>query len=324
MIDSLHIQNYRLFKDLKIDKLGQVNLIAGKNNTGKTALLEALRILSFSGAGKFIISDILKSRGEFDYGSLVECKSLFYKEQENHLSISSVNDGKKFEIAIGVEISESIFSTIEKIIVYRNDEPFYYYDFPNINQLITSEYLVFIPMLIHVDFLIKYWENISLTIMEKDVVSIINIIEPKIKAIRVDSRNVKVLLENSKTPVPLKSLGDGINRLFAIALALVNAQNKILIIDEFEVGLHHSIQKQLWEIIFKYAKEWNIQVFVTTHSRDTVEAFTEVWNKSEDNIKMGNYFRLQRSKKDSEQIEAVIYDNEMLEIAVNSRNIEMR
>lgn len=38
MLDHLHIQNYRLFKDLKIKKLGQMNLIAGKNNTGKTAL----------------------------------------------------------------------------------------------------------------------------------------------------------------------------------------------------------------------------------------------------------------------------------------------
>ena len=44
MLDSLHIQNYRLFKDLKIEKLGQVNLISGKNNCGKTALLEALQI----------------------------------------------------------------------------------------------------------------------------------------------------------------------------------------------------------------------------------------------------------------------------------------
>ncbi len=41
-LDSLRIQNFRTFKDLTIDRLGRVNLIVGKNNVGKTALLEAL------------------------------------------------------------------------------------------------------------------------------------------------------------------------------------------------------------------------------------------------------------------------------------------
>ncbi len=44
MIPSFEIKNYRLFKHLTIEKLGRVNLITGKNNVGKTALLEALRI----------------------------------------------------------------------------------------------------------------------------------------------------------------------------------------------------------------------------------------------------------------------------------------
>src|SRR3989339_789920 len=46
MIESFEIQNYRLFKHLKIEKLGRVNLITGKNNVGKTALLEALFLFS--------------------------------------------------------------------------------------------------------------------------------------------------------------------------------------------------------------------------------------------------------------------------------------
>ncbi len=43
MLNHLHIQNYRLFRDLHIDKLGQVNLIAGKNNTGKPHLWLTLK-----------------------------------------------------------------------------------------------------------------------------------------------------------------------------------------------------------------------------------------------------------------------------------------
>jgi len=44
LLDSLEIQNFRGFRHLQIEKLGRVNLIVGKNNIGKTALLEALHL----------------------------------------------------------------------------------------------------------------------------------------------------------------------------------------------------------------------------------------------------------------------------------------
>ena len=43
MLEHLHIENYRLFKSLKLDSFRRVNLITGKNNTGKTTILEAIR-----------------------------------------------------------------------------------------------------------------------------------------------------------------------------------------------------------------------------------------------------------------------------------------
>ena len=42
MYNSFHVKNFRCFKDLQINDLGRVNLIAGRNNTGKTALMEAM------------------------------------------------------------------------------------------------------------------------------------------------------------------------------------------------------------------------------------------------------------------------------------------
>ena len=44
MYTSLHIKGFRCFRDLEIPKLARINLIGGKNNTGKTALLEAVRV----------------------------------------------------------------------------------------------------------------------------------------------------------------------------------------------------------------------------------------------------------------------------------------
>ncbi len=44
MLNNLRIKNFRMLEDLHIAKLGRVNLIVGKNNCGKSTVLEALRL----------------------------------------------------------------------------------------------------------------------------------------------------------------------------------------------------------------------------------------------------------------------------------------
>ena len=46
MLHDLTIKNFRIFEDFHVEGLRRVNLIAGKNNTGKTTFLESLRRLS--------------------------------------------------------------------------------------------------------------------------------------------------------------------------------------------------------------------------------------------------------------------------------------
>ena len=62
-------------------------------------------------------------------------------------------------------------------------------------------------------------------------------------------------------------------RIFAIVLSLVNAENGILLIDEFENGLHHTVQIDVWRMIFRLAKRLDVQVFAASHSWDALEAF---------------------------------------------------
>src|SRR5712692_2567788 len=45
MLTSIHLKNFRALRDVKIEPLRRVNLITGQNDTGKTTVLEALRIL---------------------------------------------------------------------------------------------------------------------------------------------------------------------------------------------------------------------------------------------------------------------------------------
>lgn len=62
-LTSLHIQNFRGFRDLKIDQLGRVNLIVGKNNVGKTSLLEAIEFYARRGNADVLLRS-LRSRDE--------------------------------------------------------------------------------------------------------------------------------------------------------------------------------------------------------------------------------------------------------------------
>ena len=62
MYQSFRVKNFRCFKDLQINDLGRVNLIAGKNNTGKTALLEAMYLLT-EPLSATVLFDLQKVRG---------------------------------------------------------------------------------------------------------------------------------------------------------------------------------------------------------------------------------------------------------------------
>jgi hypothetical protein len=73
--------------------------------------------------------------------------------------------------------------------------------------------------------------------------------------------------------IPLRSMGDGLTKLFHIALAVASAPKGVLLIDEFENGLHWSVQEKLWIALARAAREFNVQLFCTTHSRDCIESF---------------------------------------------------
>ena len=63
MLTSLGIRNYRNLKSLDIERLARVNLIAGKNNIGKTSLLEAVSLYAAGGDIQWI-NGLLTDRDE--------------------------------------------------------------------------------------------------------------------------------------------------------------------------------------------------------------------------------------------------------------------
>ena len=63
MLKSFQIDNFRLFQHLEVKQLSRVNLIVGKNNSGKSSFLEALRIYA-SNADPAVLLDLVEFRQE--------------------------------------------------------------------------------------------------------------------------------------------------------------------------------------------------------------------------------------------------------------------
>lgn len=325
MITTLKIENFRLFQHLEITDLRRVNLFAGKNNCGKTALLEALRIMG-AGEDLSVIHYILQQRGEILHNTWETYNSMFFRPE---LEAKSKNQGDVARIRINKFTFERKYSGIRNVQFSVGLNPSSLNSVTNHlsnlpNPLFPRDLYVFVPFNGADHFpLGYYWDQIALTSKEDDVNKIMReTILPNLVRLDVQQNNrIMVRLKEEERPIPLKNLGDGAQRMLSLAIALVMAKDNVLLIDEIETGLHYSVLEKIWEILFTYSKELNVQVFATTHSQDALRAFTYVLEKPENNDK-GVFFRLQQNRKDG-QIEAIRYEPESLELSLES-NLDPR
>jgi predicted ATPase len=176
------------------------------------------------------------------------------------------------------------------------------------------------------------FEEIVLTPEEELVLDAMRIIEPSIeriasggsdKLVRTAARyptrgGLLVRLKDIKDRVPIGSMGDGIWRMLGLALSLVQTENGILLVDEIDTGLHHTVMKDMWKLIYKSAKKYNIQVFATTHSRDCYQSLAVI---SRDDVSEHSDVTIQRIERGRE--EAVAYTEQEI-VAAAERDIEVR
>lgn len=138
---------------------------------------------------------------------------------------------------------------------------------------------------------------------------------------RRSGRRAMVKLKNRTHRVPLRSLGDGVTRLFTVALALANSRDGFLLIDEAENGIHHSVQAGYWRMVLQAAQDNNVQVLATTHSWDCVRGFAQAASENED--VEGVLVRLEKDEKDEEGLYTVEYSEKTLHTATK-RGSEVR
>ena len=112
MLKQLSIRNFRMLSDFSVGSLGRVNLIVGRNNSGKSTVLEALRLLAEGGDSRFLLAllsehdELAMSSSESDTErpepSLSAIRHLFTnrslpKDDETLISIGT-DDGYRIQI----------------------------------------------------------------------------------------------------------------------------------------------------------------------------------------------------------------------------------
>lgn len=326
-IENLSIERLRAIRSLNLTGLGRVTLFTGRNNTAKSTILEALRLLS-SAASPTVVYEILHSREE-DTGDregaarplkaegFSDLSALFngfpqHPTESSPIVIEAAGGSGllKAKISVGwfseeedseggrrlLPRQEPLFpeeATVPVLVVETADKrrlypPRYYRPYGIRGRYPPSEQLLEQLPCVYVSpyggertaALGSLWDKIALSDHEKDLVDALRIIDSKISAVSMvggegprQTRTAIVRSDGLPRPVPLRSFGDGLNRLFGIVLSLVNAKDGLLLIDEFENGMHHTIQTHVWRAIFSLASRLNIQVFATSHSWDAIEAF---------------------------------------------------
>ncbi len=352
MLRDLTIKNYRCFEDFYIDGLERVNLFVGNNNSGKTSLLEAIYLLvNFDRNRAFF--EILKNH--LNYLNLTnyyyDLDHLFFHHQRNDpifinsqqrqegILISLINQTKLFCIETNEVLSSNDYLKWNNISEHKEFklpvlDVRYLKIHPNIddikgNSLLINEKFERESNLFvstgNIDFnKISYmWDQINLTEKENKIIEALQIIDPNVSGIgflvNINTEPIRIKKNNYSYPMPLSSMGDGMYRIFNIAMSLVTAEKGILLVDEIETGLHYKAQIDMWRLILETSQELNVQVFATTHSWDCITAFQEALTQVEDKSS-GKLFRLDSKYG---QLRAVEYDAEDLEIAID-KNLEIR
>ena len=61
-------------------------------------------------------------------------------------------------------------------------------------------------------------------------------------------------------------------RFLSMALAFYQAREGMILIDEVENGFHYTVLPEVWRNLYKLSKDFNVQIFATTHSRKCIVA----------------------------------------------------
>ncbi len=339
MINEIEIDNFRCFEHTKISGFRNINLIGGKNNAGKTCLLEAIYINSSPNAST--INSLFNFRRESSF-ILNEPKHSwdYFFYNKNRTSDITISSGDKSNVKSDCIIlssknkrykyfndtspifftpnrKEEIDDELLKIYLLDKDSTLDYLlsdlyvidgKIVNKNREITQlqSYSNYIPSFSNLSNkkLAKEFDKAELDECSEKVIEVINVIDPRItgaKTLSIGEPTLYLKIDNQKGLTPINLFGEAVVRVTEFILNIINNKNTILLIDEIENGIHYTNHQKLWQMLFRFSSEYDIQIFATTHSKEMLEAFYEA-AAEENAFDLGAYFELAFSPKNKKKV----------------------
>jgi hypothetical protein len=293
MMTALHIEGFRAHEELHLYDLAPVNLLVGRNNGGKSSVLDAVEVLARDG-DPLALDALLMRRGgserwrpEDDHlGSNVV--HLFYgHEAPGQFALHSEGASPR---SVAVQLTPRGDSARELRGTLRishdgghGDRSAVEVGFGGFHLVPNNEVFRAIPVrfvqphLARAADLKRDWDELVGNPDEDRVIDALQLIEPRIRRVVFTQKDpgdpqIFVLLDGDNQRVPMSTLGDAVRRVFAIAIHALSAEGGVLLLDEVEAGVHFSGMQRLWRWLIEYAHRTHTQVFATTHSRDCVDA----------------------------------------------------
>ena len=330
--DSISIQKYKIFKDFHIDNLNRINIFAGFNNTGKTTLLEAIYLLTKqNNIGAFF--ELIKLKNKLDklssyylntylreeievsgtFNSLAtkvnihKLKTVDIDKKDDHIAsyeVISCTDGEELNNIVHTFESNPLQRFYDKVEILCNSifkSPYFY----NQNELINT-----------------HSKNVELKVFHLVVAFIQEHIDRNIQSIELtDDHDIKRFLVDSEVfpekSVDITSYGEGLQRVFEIALSFAYCKNGVLLIDELETAIHYSLLVDFTKFVQKLAVEFNVQLFITSHSKECIDAFV---NNEFNNDEVSAYFL----KNTDNTIKATSVSGEKLKNYIDTVDFDLR
>jgi len=314
---QIKIENFRGFAHLEILNFGQINLLVGKNNCGKSSILESL-FLSAGMSNPSLPSNINNFRGLNK--SVNDLKYIFNKLKFDKFPVFTVITNEKIELKL--EIRPIFKQNIKNDNIQKGSEDELYLmntsmasptisgidvvfskkEKQNKTEKGKSSFSVVSEQEIKINQDKKYQEKLQAVFIasdskernalarfseilkrkkEKVILSALQKIDDKIISIQALPDGLYLNHKDFDELIPSNIAGDGLRRYLNIVTTVAEKPNSIILIDEIENGLHFSAHSALWSSILSLSIELNLQLFITTHNIETLKYFSKALEHEE-------------------------------------------
>ncbi len=308
MFKKLNIKNFKVLKDFICDDLKPINTFSGKNNCGKSTLLEGIFLLSgCSNAASLVVDSIFplnrkmiinQSRdlsflfSQLDFSKKISFNGTF-KTDRVSVNCSPILEGNKKINGLNIEYKYNNKSSGKNQIVYNPQKT--QLSVPGLTIEQQSPFVITMKDNKPSKFISAKFLNSESSTAIKEVLEVIrtgnkdkflkvlnDLFDEKVIDIFQAENMIDVFLKGVKESIPLNLLGGGVNRVVPLLSSSASPAYQLLLVDEIENGLHHSIMKPILKVLFQEIIRGKKQIFITTHSKDILKAVAEVIQNNED------------------------------------------